>query len=344
MPRCCILPPTSLHGASLLSDASKFSAWGAGVWPLPLFPAIEGLTSALHVDLKLWAAAGGLPHGYVANGDQPNAWMVARPVMTPNPIPVATKAAIWHRVLASFPAASSSCVILTYDVWILKEMRHIRAVARAVPGGHGLPLPTMLATLGMAQMLLNVFVKYQLSWKVAGQYIGAVFVPYHGVPYHGSIDPTAFVCALHSPIDNVLLRRLLDLPLGEQLRHQGCLRRAGPGVQLQQLDGTWVTWSRIECPTTYYGLQWALRRLAMRSWTTGCAAACWRNGTGGIDPTARSILAECFPDAEEIAGEGPDWIDVAGNLPDNVLDQTLEAMNQVIPNETNPSHHRDRNS
>jgi hypothetical protein len=147
----------------------------------------------------------------------------------------------------------------------------------------------------MAQKPLNVYVKYMSCWAYTGQYSqppGAFGVPLD------SLGLSNFGCALHCPLDNFLLGALSETDIGEYLLENKLLRairnKKGWTCAIRQENGSWKPWSKLDCPTAYYALQWFIRRIAMSTWPSGCSTTCF-NPSSGIDP--EGILKQIFPDA-----------------------------------------------
>lgn len=303
MPKCCIHAPAAVHNDSLTIDAQAFSAWVGGMWPPltrpPLSPPMPGLTSALHVDLKLWQPSKKLGRSPRINDAEGNALKVARPQLTKT-------APQWDTndyrtifgengpIAFKTPKTSKSCAIIDYDTWLLEKIRDLRNWARGLPAFPG-AAPSFLTTIGMAQKSLNVYIKYMACWAYAGKF--------HRPPaaFIAPIDPIGlsnFVCALHCPLDNFLLGALSETDIGKYLIKNQLLRatrtKQGWTCKIRQEDGDWRPWSKLDCPTAYYALQWFIRRIAMATWPSGCSAKCI-NPSGGIDP--EGILKGIFPDA-----------------------------------------------
>jgi hypothetical protein len=147
----------------------------------------------------------------------------------------------------------------------------------------------------MAQKPLNVYVKYMSCWAYTGQYSqppGAFGVP---------LDPLGlsnFGCALHCPLDNFLLGALSETDIGEYLLENKLLRairnKKGWTCAIRQENGSWKPWSKLDCPTAYYALQWFIRRIAISTWPESCRAQCIKP-SGNIIP--EDILAQVFPDS-----------------------------------------------
>jgi len=314
MPPCCHIPPAGFFHSSLLTDTEVFSRWVAGQWPLIAVARTPHLTSALHVDLKLWQSAKPLPRKFILNDVRGNAWQVARPQLTRDPfrIAVAAKNQIWNSIHAGPPKAAPACAMLVFDQWLLRKIEAIRASALGMPGAYGLAginRPSMLTTVGMCQKLINISTKYHVCWHVAGQFNhGAP----NAAPYPNSAFIAPFICAYHSPIDSILINALRPLSLGRYWVTNGLLDRTR--AKLRDSTGAFRPWSKLDCLRTYYGFQLMLRRIAMATWPKGCA--CMRD----LIAVCAKGFEECFPDQK--TGDGPDWIQAALDLPDEVAAET----------------------
>ena len=282
MPKCCIHAPAAVHNDSLKIDAQAFSAWVGGMWPLtrpPLSPPLPGLTSALHVDLKLWTPRKAIRR-HMINRALDNAVSEAR---ARHPNAPGTDSIVYRTYInnnLNLPSAGQFCSIFQYDLWLLSFIRNTCAHF-ATPG-------TFLSTIGMAQKVVNLYNKYMACWAYAGQY--------NLLGFAAPADPTGvknFVCALHCPLDNILLLQLARTDIGYYLQDHGLLQVNGNSVLIQQDDGINKTWSNLDCPTAYYALQWFIRRIAMATWPSGCSVECI-HPSDGIDP--KGILKRIFPD------------------------------------------------
>lgn len=307
---CCHLIPTGPFSAGFAADAQRFSKYVGGGWPIPALAPGGGLVSALHVDLKLWTTGKSLAQPYRANDAMGNSWKVARPQLTTDSFmghPAEREAV--EELVRSLPGMSSnSCALAPYDRWILEGIAAIRTAGRGLAGGGGPGRPTTLSTVGMAQKILNVYWKYQACWHVGGTWnAGAgAFVP----------SPNAagtILCALHCPIDSILLRAIRDkLTLGRWLQERGLM---DAGAYLRQSDGSFSPWSKLDCIRAYYGLQLMLRRIAMYTWPKGCACL----GQDGLAGVSGAVLPS---PTRSGASDIPDWIEEAFNLPEKDIAKT----------------------
>jgi hypothetical protein len=165
----------------------------------------------------------------------------------------------------------------------------------------------------MAQKVVNLYNKYMACWAYAGQYNpGALMAP---------IDPTGvknFICALHCPLDNILLLRLAKTNIGDYLVKHGLLQVSGASVKIQQDNGKRNTWSNLDCSTAYYALQWFIRRIAMATWPSGCSAPCL-SSSGILNP--KEILKKIFPDS---VSQSSKWWGAFDNCPSNLFDDSAK--------------------
>jgi hypothetical protein len=291
---------------------------------------MKGLTSALHVDLKLWQPKKKLARRYRINDAVFNALRVAQ-------WPGTKTAPTWeindYRTIfglsgpISFktPEISKNCAIIDYDIWLLEKIRDLSNWARSLPG-YTPTSPTFLTTIGMAQKSLNVYIKYMACWAYAGEY--SLTPP----KFSAASDPLGlrnFVCALHCPLDNYLLGALSETDIGEYLLENKLLRatrnKNGWTCAIRQENGSWKPWSKLDCPTAYYALQWFIRRIAMSTWPSGCSAKCF-NPSGGIDP--ERILKGIFPDAPTISSK---WWEKLNACP---TEKFKNSASQIIQNQT----------
>jgi hypothetical protein len=307
---CCHVGSAGPFAAQFKTDAQRFSAYVGGSPNLPAGAVGPELVSALHVDLKLWQPAQ-VPIGrpYRINDAFGNAWKTARPQLSSDPFKghPSDRACIESLVL-TLPSPPSGCVLSDFDQWILKTIIAIRgrslALAR-LAGGPAPAQPYALSTVGTAQKILNVYLKYQACWHMGGQWVQATgqFVNH---PASASVAP--FLCALHCPIDSVLLEALLRDPIGKELIKHGLMNNLG---HLRQSSGDFDSWSKLDCLETYFRFQLMLRRIAMRTWPPRCA--CQSAAEHGNSSAAASNLPqEIFE-----PGEVWDWLrrlaDVCGD-------------------------------
>ena len=241
-----------------------------------------------------------------------NAWKAARPVLGKDTFRGhAASRAYVEKLVGSLPGLTSlPCVLGPYDRWILGQIDAVRKAGRTLSGGVG--RASALSTVGMSQKILNVYWKYQACWHAGGTWnAGAgAFVP-------SANAAGAILCALHCPIDSILLRAIRDkLTLGCWLQKE---RLMDAGAYLRQSDGSFSPWSKLECIRTYYGLQLMLRRIAMFTWPNGCPCP----GQGG-----RAGIIAVIPTSPEGAGEGdgPDWVEKFFDLPEEVIAKTADEL------------------
>jgi len=307
---CCHLRPAGPYSAGFAADAQRFSKYVGGGWPIPPLAPGGGLVSALHIDLKLWTTGKILARPYRANDAMGNSWKVARPQLTPDRFighPV-ERAAVEELVRLLPVMSSNPCALAPYDRWILEGIAAIRTAGRGLGEGGGTGKPTTLSTVGMAQKILNVYWKYKACWHAGGTWnAGAgAFVP-------SANAAGAILCALHCPIDSILLRAIRDkLTLGRWLQERGLMDAE---AYLRQSDGSFSPWSKLDCMRAYYGLQLILRRIAMYTWPKGCACSS-HDGLAGV-PGA--VLPS---PGRSGARDVPDWIEEAFNLPEEVIAKT----------------------
>ena len=283
---CCHVGPAGPFAAQFKADAQRFSAYVGGAPNLPPGAVGTELVSALHVDLKLWQPGSNqLPLGrlYRINDAFGNAWKVARPQRTRDLFKGhSTARQRVENAVFALPQPPGGCVLSVFDQWILDTIIQIRALALSLAGGTAPARPYASSTVGMAQKILNVFLKYQACWHVGGRWDQGKgqFV---NNPASATVAP--FLCALHCPIDSMLLKALLGGPIGQELVHLGLMNKRG---YLRQANGVFTSWSNLDCLKTYFGFQLILRRIAMRTWPPGCA--CQSVANHGNNSAAASNL------------------------------------------------------
>jgi hypothetical protein len=155
----------------------------------------------------------------------------------------------------------------------------------------------------MAQKVVNLFLKYQACWLSGGQWNPTMgkFNPY---PESAVVAP--FLCALHSPIDSILLKRILHLPIGKWLVQEGLMDSRG---YLRQSNGAFTSWSNLNCLRTYFGFQWMLRCIAIRTWPNKCACP----AIGNQQPTLDGKECDLPPLSKN--DQKWDWVRKVANLP-----------------------------
>lgn len=227
-----------------------------------------GALSALHADMRLWRPHGSapyhLPQGlYEANRALRNARTGAASHRVSQKMAKAQPRGA-HRVeetlllhLPPPPEPRPDLPLLPqYDAWVSHSLRSLQEAFEANDG----ETLRIFGTLGTVQLFLNLFLKYQFAWLVAGRWEEDHFEP-TALPanlYHLAAYPPA----LHAPVENVLLTQL-----------RGWMPRSvtaalGSGGTVLDRHDQWVHWSRLDDFSTYLGVQILLRRWASRTWPT----------------------------------------------------------------------------
>ena len=308
MPCCHIpMPAKPVFPASLVPDAQHFSQYVGNGSPEIIAARTTVLTSALHLEMKLWKPT---RFTYWENDAQRNSWAVMRVVMGKDTFSPREKCDIFD-LICKLPSSCvpSGCVLEQYDGWLLKTVLHLRVlgldpIRKPIPAGTSRHV-SALASVGRAQKLLNIFLKYELCWQMAGQWLPSGFHPY--APLQIPNLPQ-FVCALHAPLDSIILKEIAGLPLGLWLRGRGLQKPSG---NIQQSDGNFRPWSKLDCLRTYYGFQLMLRRIAMANWPKGCA--CSASHDKAIKACADWFNAK-YPAKNIGKGQGQDWVQAACDL------------------------------
>jgi hypothetical protein len=234
----------------------------------------------------------------------------------------AEKCKVFLGLCSSFPRRSG-CALVEYDQWILLKIQDLRLGGLCHAGLHHpwMPpgKPPELGTIGLAQKLINIYVKYEFCWQIAGQWpaLGRYVSPF---------SPQDFLCALHAPIDNgVIVSLVKNYSVGQYLKNKKRLRCYGnpPKEQSyirQSSDNGWRPWSKLDCLRTYYGFQLVLRRIAMRTWPKECG--CF--GLSDAIQKCGDMFQEEFSKGQEC--QGPDWIEIAKDIPDDIIDSTIKEL------------------
>ncbi len=302
---CCHVEPTGPFHSQFIADAQRFSAYvGGSPAPFPAGSSGAELVSALHIDLKLWQPKRPLGRPYRINDAFGNSWKAARPQLSPNPFIKSPKDRKFiEDTLVALPKPPTGCVISTFDQWILDTIWRIRGHSLSLSGAPVTRHPSALSTVGMAQKVVNLFLKYQACWLSGGQWNPTMgkFNPY---PESAVVAP--FLCALHSPIDSILLKRILHLPIGKWLVQEGLMDSRG---YLRQSNGAFTSWSNLNCLRTYFGFQWMLRCIAIRTWPNKCACP----AIGNQQPTLDGKECDLPPLSKN--DQKWDWVRKVANLP-----------------------------
>ena len=265
-----MIPPTGAYAVQLLADCQTFSRYvaDAGFAP-PMHSGAPALTSALQVEMSLWKPTSQqIGRRYHANDAEHNAWWAMQQMGIIGTFSPAEIAAVFATIRTTFPKLlPGQCARSVFDAWHLDLINGLRvqglAKAGAI-GATGTHKPTTLATLGLAQKVVNVYLKYVLCWEVAGRYQNAAFTRISLIP-----NIRDFICALHTPIDAILICELRATNLGQTSMAQGFLDRSQS--RLRQANGSWAPWSKLECPQAYMKFQEGFRLEAEQSWPAGCA-------------------------------------------------------------------------
>ena len=326
---CCQVPPGPNDNflESIQHDATRFSHFVGGAAVGIQGPAFSKyLTSALHLEMKLWKTTK-LSQKYLKNHARHNSWQTMQQ-RSPNTFGGQGYDHLFDKIDHGFPSRNS-CAILDYDYWVLKTINELNlkgkeATFAILPSKTN--TPTTLASIGHAQKVLNIYVKYHFCWQRVGKSNGIKLVPPHCFP----INPNGFMCALHAPIDAIMLSEFIKLPLGADLKSKKLVNQSNPTKKQsnptpyikQSLDGQLRPWSKLHCLRTYYGFQLIFRRVAMRTWQNGCGCSDAQNLTN----RCAEMFEKEFP--KEIECQGPDWIQAACDLPDEVIDATLKQLEE----------------
>lgn len=336
---CCQIPNQNnpVFPPRLVTDAQIFSKYVGGMPLAEIGPPAEltVCTSALHLEMKLWDPT---TFSWEVNNAERNSWSVmSNRTTAPSAEFPRFEAEEKNRIYAGFnlDKRNGSCALIPYDEWGLETILNLRiqGLAHASlqhpwnPVVH--PRPPELATIGLAQKLINIYLKYELCWQVAGRLENNGFVVYapRRVP-----NLTHYLCALHAPIDAILLVELLKTQFGKHLSQEGLLNPRGNSPQIiQSADGLARAWSKLDCLRTYYGLQLMLRRIAMNTWTAGCA--CGGGPKGDPDVAAKALTVACAKWFEKKYGEKhrcgqgqTDWVKAACELPEQVIQETIKEL------------------
>ena len=335
MPCCQIPNPAApVFPPTLIPDAERFSkyAGGATLVDIGTIAPRTVLTSALHLEMKLWDTKKPLPQQYLKNDSEHNSWAaMSNRTTAPRTHFSRFSQDAQRRIYSdvSIKTTSAACHLINFDTWLLTMISNLRqrGLANAnilVWAPHGKNKPPELGTYGLAQKLINVFLKHELCWHVAGRWVG--YPPFVLYAPPRSPDLPQYLCALHAPIDRLVLKALTARPLG--LRRKGKELLKNNGDVKQSSDGNFRPWSKLDCLRTYYGLQLMLRRIAMNTWPVGCACG----GASGRTPAAaaKKLTQDCADWFEKTFGpkhpcqnDNIDWIKAACELKDEVIEETL---------------------
>jgi hypothetical protein len=322
--------------ASFEHDAQLYSKYVGGAYPVPSLRHARTLVSGLHVEMKLWSATATSekaihsPSSWRINDAGHNAWMtVLRGATSPSMKRCSYDETDRGRLIGSLRSALrandfSEDPFLMYDEWLLEILLKIREQAwlregqtepRRIINLEDKPKP--LTRIGQVQELVNVYVKHEACWQAAGHWQKN---PHPGQFAAHTEEYTIgeTVWALHAPLDQGLLDALAQFALGRHLIDRGLLQQTDDGVLFRPhatVQTCW--WYQLDCLQSYYAFQLILRQLAMLSWP-----AEW----------CSNHIRQCHALYGRLFGikrgpyEGPDWWQVALNIPPDVLQTTLDQL------------------
>ena len=326
MPCCHVpIPLNPAFPNALIPDAERFAKYvgGAPLAALGNPDAVGILTSALHLEMQLWEPT---KFTWYINDSQRNAWGVMSNRTT-------APAKVFPRfvqrgqclVFSSFalPPCADGCCLVAFDAWLLSKLVELRNEGLAHAGlvvweANPHIKPPELGTFGLAQKLINIFLKYEVCWQAVGQWVNGQMVPYQP-PVIPNLP--SYLCALHAPIDRILLDALGSLALGKWLKKNKLFNATS---QLKQSsDGSFRPWSKLDCLRTYYGLQLMLRKVAMRTWPPGCACA---ESTNAAIQKCADWFNRTYGNDHPCESGQLDWIEVACDLPESISQETLKEL------------------
>ncbi len=326
--RCCQfpIPLDPAFPDALIPDAHLFAKYvgGAPLAGLRTPNATGALASALHLEMKLWEPT---EFTWYINDSQRNAWgvMSNRTTAPANVFPrfVQRRQCL---VFSSFvlPPCANDCCLVAFDSWLLSKLVELRNEGLAHAGLHAWEAdqqekPPELGTIGLAQKLINIFLKYEICWQAVGQWGNGQMVPYQppAIP-----NLPEYLCALHAPIDRILLDALGSLAIGKWLK-KAKLFNATTSQLKQSSDGSLRPWSKLDCLRTYYGLQLMLRKAAMLTWQPGCA--CSKSTNAAIQNCA-DWFNQTYGNEHPCGSGQLDWIQAACDLPELIIQETLKEL------------------
>jgi len=318
---CCIVTnnvPGVRAGLNRLADLFARFQGGGHLNPVAHHP--EPLTSALHFEMCLWNHPEPLAVPPFAIDDAfHNSWTAMSQMYAANTFTENEMTRIHEDIIKLPPkTVATSCILGAFDKWILNLILSLRSEGQNLTRNPVLPqnpYPSALASVGRAQKLVNLYLKIELCWQISGFKYGCARPVLHRAMIPHLLS---YLCALHAPLDRSLLQKIVSLPLGAWLIDKYLMGNNGDLVQSS--DNVARPWSKLDCLRTYYGLQLMLRRVAMASWPAGCACSgAWGNGRDTIG----KICGEIDP---KDGNKGPDWLAAVFQLPENVILETLKAL------------------
>ncbi|MEI6655721.1 MAG: hypothetical protein WCP45_13220, partial [Verrucomicrobiota bacterium] len=166
--------------------------------------------------MTYWSpATGALPKRYHPNCAEHNAWKAMQQMGIKGTFSPPEQTAIFNQIRSTFPSLpANQCAQSVFDGWLCGLATRLRATGLGQNGAmlpRATQKPTTLASFGLVQKLINIYLKYAFCWAVAGRYNQGAFESFSLIP-----NITDFTCALHAPIDAILLGELRDTELGKK--------------------------------------------------------------------------------------------------------------------------------
>ena len=302
--------------------AQRFSQYIGRGNPRGAAPTMGTLTSALHLETALWPSSGLLPRKYIPNDALGNSWKAMRVMGISQRFSSQQRQLIFQGLITNFPTRPSliTCYLAEYDDWLLSKIITLRDKGTNPLRRPILPnqnsKPSELASVGLSQKLINIFIKYEFCWQVAGMWNGNASFAYNP-PQIANLSQ--FACGLHAPIDAILIQEIMKLPVGQHLMRIGLLDRPiSPRIK-QSSDGQSRPWTKLDCLRSYFGFQLVLRRIAIETWPSGCAC------NSDVIANCARWFEEKFP-SEEVRGKSKDWLKIALETPDKVFKDTVGSL------------------
>lgn len=262
-PNCTRTPASDALVDQVNADCQTFARYVADAgFQRPSVATQPEFGSALHVEMNLWLPD--KPHlnrrKYHPNDAEHNAWQAMQQCGISNRFSDTEISRIFALIRDTFPKLQKDqCAITIFDNWHGQLLQTLRLCGLGQSNAIGTDLnkkPTTLATLGLVQKVVNVYLKYAICWSSVGRYQAGRFIPHNLIP--NILD---FTCALHAPIDSILIKKLRQTPQGLAWINDGFLdcNRAW----LKQANGSFTPWSKLDCAETYQKFQDGLRSVTV---------------------------------------------------------------------------------
>lgn len=254
---------TPEHSPRLLAHCRSFSKYVSG-GGLSSSASDAGTApfSALGIEMHFWCPPKtSLPKRYHINDIEHNAWHAMQQMGIKGTFPLSERSKIFRYLRDTFPSLpADSCEHVVFDRWFQRAADHLRKTGLGQPSARGASQaykPSTLATLGLAQKLINIYLKYVFCWAVAGRYSDGAFSSCVIIP-----NITDFTFALHAPIDRILLNSLKSTKLGQKWSDEGFLDKNTS--RIKNANGEWAPWSKLDCWDSYWRFQQDLRACALK--------------------------------------------------------------------------------